>query len=165
MLVTIFSDASYCPKIKRASWGGWVKSERGVARGGGVLRGTISDINISEARALVNAVHLGLRDQVLHKGDRIIAQTDNDCVMKVLNYAGPRDEWRETAELARKLLGDHQLELTWRHVKGHKGYTSKRSSVNVYCDRVARYFLDEVRSEVAPNRFRRKTSLTPPYGI
>lgn len=167
MIVTVFSDAGVCPEIGRASWGAWIKSQRGTARGGGVFRAPCRVTNIAEARAVINAVYLGLRERVIWPGDALIVQTDNDTVPALLAgtvsaKTNPEDKAQIRAEIV-KLLTRHRLTLEWRHVKAHKGTATNRNAVNTYCDSVATFFLRLERESVAPGKF--KQAGGAPYGI
>lgn len=177
MLVTIFSDAGLCPELNLGSWGAWIKSKRGVARGGGVLRENVHDTSVAEARAVLNAIHLGLCNGVIAPGDHLIVQTDNIAVPNVLNGAKTAKKKGKKAQnpvtMAQKdatheacaaILAKNGLTIEWRHVKGHQGTGTKRSSVNTFCDKVASFFLRLERHIRAPERFTRQAGLAP-FGI
>src|SRR5690606_28492994 len=84
MIVSVFSDASICTRKRVGGWGAWLKSDRGSIRTGGFFKHQISDITIAEAMAAINGLVAGLRAQLIHSGDRIILQTDNNSVQGIL---------------------------------------------------------------------------------
>lgn len=169
MLVTVFSDAGLCPHMRLGTWGGWVKSVRGTARGGGVLKDAMFSTTVAESRALLNTIHMGLKAGVIQPGDTIVAQTDNDAVgvaiagAKTKKGGHKQPDRVETARVAQEFLARHNLTLEWRHVKGHSGGGDPRSKVNGYCDRVARYFLRAERAKRDPRHHRPPGK--PPYGV
>lgn len=169
MLVTIFSDAGLCDITGAASWGGWAKSARGTARGGGILRDDVRCTAVAEARAITNAVHMALREGIVQRGDRLLLQTDNIGVSSILAGKKPAKSKKNVRHrTATKVAFDavmakFGLTFEWRHVKGHNGNGATRSQVNIYCDSVASYYLSRARNERDPARW--PVTKEAPYGI
>lgn len=169
MLVTIFSDAGLCDMTGSASWGGWAKSARGTARGGGILRDGVRCTAVAETRAITNAIYLALREGVAHPGDRLIIQTDNIGVQSIIKGKAPSKKsknvrHRNATKVAfDALIAKHGLTFEWRHVKGHNANGAERSQVNIYCDRVAGYYLSVARHEHDPAAW--PVTKDVPYGI
>lgn len=163
MLVTIFSDASMCPETLVSSWGGWTKSERGVARHGGVLKLETKNINVAEAAAIVKAVKMSLIQGVSDRGDEILLQTDNQAVPLILNGKQTGTNEDVVYGVFKDLCAEYGLTYRWRHVKGHKGHVTPRNSVNSYCDKVARYFLRLERHRREPSRYAKPHKV--PFGL
>ncbi len=163
MLVSIFSDASLCHQTKASSWGGWAKSARGVARGGGVLKfENCLNTNTLEAAAAVNALKLSILRGITVPGDSVLLQTDNTGVPAILRgkHSG---QGQQIAAVFKELCATHKLSYTWRHVKGHKGHKAPRFSVNTYCDKVAGFYLSIERHQRKPSHYPPPTKI--PYGL
>ncbi len=86
MLITLFTDASYCMKTHVAAYAAWAKTDRCTVRRAGVLKETVPDSSVAEAQALVNGLCIALA--VLKPGadSRIIAQTD--CLAAIAALTG-----------------------------------------------------------------------------
>lgn len=169
VIVTLFTDAGWCPNLNRASWGAWAKSDRGVMRAGGVFRQECRSSNIAEARAVANGLATALKEGIIHPGDTVIVQTDN-CAVPAIIFNQPAKKprsntqaRRDIGEYASRLIAEKRLKVQWRHVKGHAGRGKPRHVVNEYCDQVASYFLALERSRLEPHRYAVPTYV--PYGI
>lgn len=90
MLVTLFSDASICANTGIAGWAAWAKCDRGTVRGDGAFRRTTMDSAVAEAMAVVNGLVIADRRGLVHEGDAILVQTDNNAVMPVLEGTARR---------------------------------------------------------------------------
>ena len=180
MNVTLFSDASLCSYTGKGGWAAWVKSNTGTISGGGPFRHDTIDTGIAEAMAAVNGIHLGLRNGIILRGSRVLIQTDNNSVWQILEDrirrkvtaralerpgASPkaiaRDVEHRNALIAmvvasfRSMVERYELEVRWRHVKGHQGREDARSAVNTICDGIAREHMEKARG--ARKRSRRPT--------
>lgn len=169
MLVTLFTDAGLCPETKSASWASWCKSEKGVARSGGILKDGYACSTAAESAAAINGIYHCLSSRVASSGDTILVQTDNNGVEGFLN--GSARGYRKHAA-QRKVLQDayqniilkHNLIIRFRHVRGHQGAKDKRSAVNTYCDNVCSFFLAWARHEANPQRWPQPKKQRP-YGV
>lgn len=184
MNVTLFSDASLCSHTGKGGWAAWLKSDEGTVRGGGSFHHLTIDTGVAEAMAAVNGVHLGLRQGLIRRGCRLLIQTDNNSVWQILENqirrkVTARSLRRENADAAalerdvdhRNMLIDlvvakftdlvarYELEVRWRHVKGHRGKTDPRSAVNTYCDQTARAHMELARGAAKKRRLSRKQRL------
>jgi len=184
MNVTLFSDASLCSHTGKGGWAAWLKSDEGTVRGGGSFRHLTIDTGVAEAMAAVNGLHLGLRQGLIRRGCRLLIQTDNNSVWQILENhirrkVTGRSLRRENADPAaierdvdhRNMLIDlvvarfadlvsrFELEVRWRHVKGHRGKTDARSAVNTYCDQIARAHMELARGVSKKRRLSRKQRL------
>lgn len=184
MNVTLFSDASLCSHTGKGGWAAWLKSDEGTVRGGGSFHHLTVDTGVAEAMAAVNGIHLGLRQGLIRRGCRLLVQTDNNSVWQILENqirrkVTARSLRRDNADPAaierdvdhRNMLIDlvvakfadlvsrYELEVRWRHVKGHRGRTDPRSAVNTYCDQIARANMELARGSVRKRRLSRKQRL------
>lgn len=169
MLVTIFSDAGMCPITNIATWAAWAKSERGVARAGGILKDKCRNSTIAESMAALNGVHMALVNGVCVSGDVILIQSDNNNVGQFLfNYPLPhhknKDDRIRMKSIADKLKAKFFLQYRFRHVQGHKGTKDKRSAVNTWCDSVCSFFLALGRNEENPVKWPKMPACVP-YGV
>lgn len=148
MLVSVFSDASVRKKTQTSSWGAWIKSERGMVKGGGRFREFVECTAVSEASAAVNAVALAIKNGVIMPGDTVLIQTDNVGVKGVLEGNRAKSSTRFNAnrkavpKAFKAIMAEHNLTWRWKHVKGHSGYGTPRTAVNEICDRLCRQYLE-----------------------
>lgn len=140
MRVTIIADASYCPFTSAAGYGWWTASERGKRGGGGAIREQVCNASAAEMIALVNALHLSIKFNLVEGGDHILFQTD--CMAAIDAYHGKRQRLNKSERKARKLLFElkkqHSLTFSFRHVKGHTNRTEARFVTNNLCDQRAK---------------------------
>lgn len=145
MLVTIFTDASFCRHLSVGGWGAWFKSERGSLQFGGPFRGRVLSSLHAEAQAIVNAVHLSRATGIAVLGDDLLVQTD--CTAAITWFEGRAVKHRETAaELAALVRKIHpEGSITYRHVPGHAGFGTRRTAVNEICDALAASGLERAK--------------------
>lgn len=136
MRVTIIADASFCPQTGAAGYGWWTACERGKQGGGGAIKDKVCSSSAAEMIALVNALDLSLRFNLVQGGDHILFQTD--CMAAIDAYKGKRMELNKSERAAKKLFYDmkrqHDLTYSFRHVKGHTNRTEARFVTNNLCD-------------------------------
>ena len=152
MLVTLFSDASWCPKQKVGGWGAWVKSkrvDRGAQYGGPFSRNDIPTSNAAETMAACCALWMALRDGIACKKDVILFQIDNQHTLRSLmqewnKNVSPGPE-QEAYEQIHALRCEHELTFRHRHVKAHQRPVNTRFGVNGLCDRRAKLHMREAR--------------------
>jgi ribonuclease HI len=130
--ITVFSDASYCPRTRAYGWCFWIKHGHPattlLVSGGG------QGLANSEA-AEVEALRQGLKQvrQLEFADKRIVVQSD--CVGALRKIE---------ADLDALCAAGAQMAYS-KHVKGHQGYGTPRSSVNSQCDRKAGEEMRKVR--------------------
>jgi len=172
-LITIFADASFCPKSKAAGWGAWAMRD-GWQRGrfmGGVVRTSVRNSTEAELCGLAAAMlHLDT-ERMLSDVEAFILQCDNTAALGAIAQL-PTAKWshssseRDSREVQRRIVCapverqaiDEIRMVTlarpiWlRHVKGHahgQPNTSGRHWVNQQCDNQARRHMLERRRELA----------------
>lgn len=150
MLITLFTDASYCERTGIAAYAAWAKADGRTLRRAGVLKQPAPDSAMAETMALVNGIHLALAGMRPPPNSRIIAQTDCMTAIGALNggirkartikrYAAVVAAYRRRVEAA-------QVVVEFRHVGGHKGTATPRNAVNTWCDEECRRLLREARA-------------------
>ena len=128
LYITVFADASHCPRTKAYGWCWWLKhgrpakTELGV--GGGLpLKGSYQ-AEVEALRAGLLFIQQSLSKEL--KGKRIVIQSDCTGALEAIKP--------EMAALRR--LGASMVYT--KHVKGHQGHATARNSVNTLCDRKAK---------------------------
>jgi ribonuclease HI len=147
MLVTIISDASFCPDTKVAGYAGWIASQRGKEMVSGPMQEACFDSMDAEMKGIINSIIAAGRKSLLQKGDKLIMQCDCIAAIERLNgYRAPKND-RE-AELFRVYEGavlKLGIEVEFRHVKGHYASTDGRYAANRACDRKAKEHMRHAR--------------------
>lgn len=170
VLMTIFADASFCPKTGAAGWGAWAIRD-GWGKGrlmGGPFRRTIRNSTEAEICGLASAIHDLDRADALGEVEAFILQCDNVAAPGTIFHRVPWARWAKSCDARdvaahfrkSKLQGveaeavDAVKNLTlgravWlRHVKGHVSGTG-RNWVNQQCDDEARRHMQAMRLEIA----------------
>lgn len=131
--ITLFADASFCPDTNAYGWCFWIKHgspAQTVVRHGGGQR--IQSSHWAEVEALrqgLKWVHtLPLR------GKRVVVQSD--CTGALAEISSALNLLKNAGAVA----------AYSKHVKGHQGNKTKRSSVNTTCDRLAKSEMKRYRA-------------------
>lgn len=157
MLVTVFADASWCPKQRVAGWSAWARSQRGRTWAGDELRLVMPEAYLAEVCAVVRALKMAVDAGVAQTGDTLLVQSDCLQVEAVLwqgrlAEAGTDRHRVETLarELFLRLCDRFDLTCRFRHVKGHNGRADgPRSFLNERCDAVAKRHMRRARTRLA----------------
>lgn len=141
MRVTIIADASYCSQHKVGGFGYWIACERGKRPGGGPLRGSVSNSTVAEMMAICRALHEGITQGLIKKGDDVLIQTD--CtpaigMLQAFNANKMTEETKKVIEVFDKLVKQAELKTSFRHVKGHTKLEEARYAANRACDHRAK---------------------------
>ena len=147
MLVTVFSDASWCPHKHVGGWGAWVKSQRLTCTKGGELKDRPSSSGEAEIMAIGNAVYVALHSGAARPGDELLIQTDCQHAIRVLEgQAKPKTAGEADVYLILvKWRAQFYLSMRYRHVKAHTNGDQPRLWVNNECDRLARHHMRNAR--------------------
>ena len=139
MLISLFTDAGFCPKAGIGTYAVWAKANGRTIRKSGVLKSKQDGSDLAELRALVNGVAFVVSMMRPPIGSRIIAQTD--CLSAISAVTGQgyrnkkaRERVADTLAFLQRTIEAGQLRVEYRHVKGHKGNVSPRNAVNSWCD-------------------------------
>lgn len=150
MLVTVFSDASFCHRLRCAGWGAYIVSNRGRLEIGGAMRHTIMTSTAAEAAAAANALWQAVNDGLAWPGDTVVLQMD--CLSGVDALAGRGKTPGGCAtplDAVRRMAVRNRLTVDARHVRGHNGHSGEaRSYANEVCDQLTRAGLNVARSRV-----------------
>lgn len=172
-LVTVFTDASYCPQTQIGGWGAWYKGDD--MKAGQLVGGHIryaGSSNEAELKAIVNALKILTEINVIKPTDAVMLQSDSEWALQCsLTLVGVRQKAKEhvipplrnefTPNAATKdllvnleeIIRMNGLRLFVRHVKGHQGPGSTgRGWVNEACNAVALKHMRKLRSKNTPRR-------------
>jgi ribonuclease HI len=161
MLITIFTDISYDPKLGVAAWAAWGKINGQTFRHSALFTTKMHESAIAEVYGAVNGI-IKIMSEALKAGHRpsaILLQFD--C-MTVEHALGPKFyecQILKTYKKARETLSTffaqfeaNRPKLIFRHVKGHQGYGTARSAVNSWCDKESRKLMQEERERLSKAR-------------
>lgn len=142
MLITLFTDASYCMKTHVAAYAAWAKTDGRTVRRAGVLKEPVPDSSVAEAQALVNGLCFALAALQPGADSKIIAQTD--CLAAIAALTGQFRRQKSVAHFA-PVTATYQTRIAatgivveFRHVTAHKGVSTPRNAVNTWCDKGCR---------------------------
>jgi ribonuclease HI len=138
MLITLFTDASFCHRTQIAAYAVWAKADGRTVRHSGVLKQPVPTSALAETMALVNGIYVTIATMRPPAASKIIAQTD--CLGAIHALSGmvrrPRAVRRFAAivEAYQQKIAAAGVEVELRHVSGHRGTLTPRNAVNTWCD-------------------------------
>lgn len=169
-MLTLFADASFCPKTGAAGWGSWAIKD-GWPKGlfhGGAIRRTIKSSNEAELCGLASALWAHDKAGNLDDVTSFVLQCDNTVALGAIVARIPtallvhknratnayinhkRTNYQpieiEAVEAMAKIIGVRQVWV--KHVKGHSGTGDGRSWVNTQCDDAAKRHMRARRQEI-----------------
>lgn len=176
-MLTLFVDASYCPKTKAAGWGAWLIKDgwdRGRFLGGPMRRPFRSTLTV-ELCGIASAVHDLEVEGVLDSAKIIVVQCDNISALGAIvsnvpnaSAASRRDVRdvehiptvrmsscdsyaQEAIRYLRTVLVGKRIFA--RHIKGHQSDNTGRAWINDQCDAEAKRHMRAVREELREQRY------------
>lgn len=137
--ISVFADASYCPRTKAAGFGGWVKfgNPAETLRLGGRIEGCNSPLD-AEIEAIIMTLNQALESGRIIWSERILV-IQTDC-QGAISRAGNK------IKAGLKPLKLQHIKFKW--VKAHQGYVNARAAVNEYCDKTAYHHMTQMRAEL-----------------
>lgn len=154
MLITLITDASYCPNTGAAGYGYWVVCARGRHVGSGAMKNAVANNNSAEMMAIANALYQSYNHGLVLSGDHVLIQTD--CQAAILGFEGKRKNITEeelgVAAYLVKLKSTIGITLGFRHVKGHTRGKTPRTWVNNNCDALAGKAMAQAREAIIAAR-------------
>jgi ribonuclease HI len=154
LLITLFTDASHCPKTHVAAYAAWAKADGRTVRRAGVLKERVRDSSLAEAQALVNGLCFVLASLKPAPTSKIIAQTD--CLTAIEALTGQLRNRKTVARFApvnevyQSRIIAAGITVEFRHVAAHKGVATPRNAVNTWCDNTCRELMRAARGNGAP---------------
>lgn len=164
--VTIFADASYDPKTRRAGWAAWMK---GAGKEASTVGGKIAiqcDASFSaETFATVNALYAARSRGYIVPGSVVMLQSDCLHALNVIRHhvhgateskhpdgmgviliraKKLRRQDHDALAAIKKLMAETPFSIVVRHVRGHQTGRG-RAWVNEQCDLLAKRHMREAR--------------------
>jgi ribonuclease HI len=152
MLITLFTDASYCDRSRVGAYAAWAKADGRTVRHSGVLKQPVPSSSLAETMALVNGIHLAIAAMRPPSSSKIIAQTD--CLTAIQALTGMLKRAQAIRDYAaviaayRDKVAAAGVVVEFRHVRGHKGTVTPRNAVNTWCDGECRRLMRAARTAV-----------------
>lgn len=158
MLVTITTDASFCPIIKKASFAFCIACDEIKIRRSGLLRKNVKCSSQAEFKCIVNALYV-MATSVNGNIDRIIVNTDSmNCIHifnkdKAMIKRWGLSSWGYNYMSGfKKIIKQYNINpsiIELRHVKAHSGTDTARQWTNEWCDQQAKNELRTYRNKKA----------------
>lgn len=168
MQMTLFVDASFCPRTKAAGWGAWAKSDRydrGHYFGSMITIGNPQTPSHAELMGIAEACRLLDMHDEIKPLTHVVLQCDSlDALQFILRFVptanaakkkhnGTMVQWMHYLKIPPKLAPSivvlqkvFETTPVWlRHVKGHENGIHGRSHVNETCDKIAKRHMHEER--------------------
>jgi len=154
MRVTIIADASHCTQSGAAGYGWWTACERGKRGGGGEVKEKVDSSSAAEMIAIVNAVHISVKGELVQEGDHILLQTD--CQGAIDAFMSTRNRLTKDEKRAKSAFFDLKRKVgftfTFKHVKGHTSRPEARYVTNNLCDARAKKGMRLARQRLANSK-------------
>lgn len=148
MLVTVMTDASWCPDTHAGGYGFWIACERGKLPGGGPFKVTVRSAGHAEMMAICNAIYDARKNGLVQAGDTVLIQTDCRQAMDVLTqrvHVG----YKDIIDYFQDVTTRGRLVVRFRHVKAHTANSDNRSVANKMCDLRAKAGMREAREAIS----------------
>lgn len=152
MLVSLFTDGSFCPDTKVGGYGCWAKSTYGKCEAGGPIKRELTGATEAEVRACFAGLLLLEKQEWWRHTERVLVQIDNMHVVKVMHQKSakikllhPKDMTFLTSVL--EFEQKHGVIVMAKHVKGHVSQRKgeRRHWVNNRADALAKQGLRDAR--------------------
>lgn len=156
MLVTLLTDASWCPETHAGGYGFWIATQRGKLGGSGRFRELCNSSSVAEMMAIVNGVYAAVKHELFQPGDKLLIQTDSkDAIGGFLYGLGCGSVQHQGAinylHSVCQAYSINVLEgtLEFRHVKAHRpSKLGNRYAANNLCDETAKKHMRAWREEI-----------------
>lgn len=163
-MITVITDASWCPDTRCAGWAAWVVCDKVRVQNSGFVMPTVNSSGDSEFIALVHGLDLALQSFKPVSQTRILMQSDSlDALRhfgnrtKQQSLAAPIGQWwlRQAHIRMQQLLATSGACMVYetRHVKGHSNSKQgARFYVNNWADEEAKKQMRTIRDRVRGKR-------------
>jgi ribonuclease HI len=142
MLITLFTDASYCNRTQVGAYAVWAKTDGRTVRHSGVLKELVPSSALAETMALVNGIYVTIAAMRPPAASKIIAQTDClgaiQALSGMLRRAHAVRQFAATVNAYQQKIAASGVTVEFRHVSGHRGTVTPRNAVNTWCDEECR---------------------------
>lgn len=151
MLVSLFTDASFCPNMKVGGYGIWTRCGKGKVEASGPMRRVLRSSNEAECRAVFAGLLL-IAQQPWEDVTRILVQSESDHAIHLIHTKSQHKTLEELEDegfadgyglafigAIRTYEQDHRLIIMGRKLEGHLSFgTHKRKWANNRTDKLAR---------------------------
>lgn len=153
MLVSLFTDASWCHRTKVGGWGAWAKSERGKFSTGAAFKDEAPNSTVAEMWAVINGIQATMNQPLFEVGDKILVQTDCEGIVYLMATRRPpeahKNRYKKLLTRLDELAHKGNSVFIPKHVKGHTSGKEPRLWVNIFCDKIARKHMELARKAKA----------------
>lgn len=151
MLVTLITDAGWCPHKRIGVYAAWYRDTQTIYRKSGVMRGECLQSEHAEMAAIANGLHMVFSTFRHNQPLTVVAQSD--CLGAVnLLQRGTRtsDPRHRYIQSVTTMIAAAKATVIYRHVKGHVATADreKRHMVNVWCDQECTRLLRQARRDL-----------------
>lgn len=130
-IVTVFTDASYCPNSRKGGWAMWAKRKKDeqIVHSHHFKR-KIKDNNVAEMMAIANSLKYLYNKGWLEPNTRVVIGTDSQtCINVFEKNSVTYKEMRQPFSVIKQIEKECKIFIVMRHVKGHISL-SKRNARN-----------------------------------
>jgi len=140
MLITINTDASWCPKEKCGGYAFWISSPWGKFKKWGKLRLNPLDSTAAEIMTMCNALSYVSKHKDLKGTTKIIFNTDSSWGIAYIEKGNKRvRQWDYPKNKFKSILKKMDVEVEFRDIKAHqRDITQPRLWVNAWADKMAK---------------------------
>lgn len=138
-IVTVYTDASYCPKTKAGGWACWIRYEQNRLEFNGPLKELAHDSTDAELRAIANALVMALK----YAGEGVryfVIVTDSqlsiDAMTGKLGRTSKTKKYYDIAQIITGMIPDG-CKVKFNKVKAHSNHDGARSYINKIVDKAA----------------------------
>ena len=132
---TVITDASFCPKSKKAGWAAWIKIDgiAGPIKRYGSFKEKVKTSTEAEKLAAANGLFIAHR----MGATGFLLQTDCMSVIHLVDGVTKKQRLKDDWKRIMATCGILGKPLRARHVNGHTSTKDARSHVNRWCDKMA----------------------------
>lgn len=141
MLITINTDASWCPQTKVGGYCFWISSPWGRFKKHGKLRLKPHNSTAAELMCIVNSLYYVYKHKDLKNCSKIIINTDSTWGINYLKKEESKKakSWNYPKKRFKEIRKKIGAEIEFRDIKAHTNdLTQARLWVNDYCDKYAK---------------------------
>ena len=153
-IVTVFTDASFCPRTKASGFAVWIKTKSVTLRHSGAFKVAINTPGEAETAALSNGICAAMTRLDLQAGDIIVAASD--CLDAIRAVEGKAKRLKPTMAMicdhVRQGASVRGVDVRLKRVRAHQGKDAgPRHAVNEWCDKAAKAVMRDARSAKTAN--------------
>lgn len=149
MIITINTDASFCPDTKFGAYAFWIVSNQFKIQKSAILKKTCKTSHEAELKCILNAI-VTIKNEI--GTNKIVINTDSmNSIYILTNDRNMIDKYRLTwgkpyHKMYKAIIKRYkQCSIEFRHVKAHQDTSTARTWVNDWCDSQAKQQLKIAR--------------------